>query len=108
MSILTHLFSGSVSYMNESSQRIIFTSSEPSLAMVYDTRTGLHSVYKIRKALAEECQLVCGNNDTMLSFFNHSATMSPLNAGSNLSNKGQHLSPFLLGKNNIRISRMTS
>ncbi|XP_020285295.1 anaphase-promoting complex subunit 1 isoform X2 [Pseudomyrmex gracilis] len=95
---------GGISYMNESSQRIIFTSSEPSLAMVYDTRTGLHSVYKIRKALAEECQLVCGNNDTILSFFNHSATMSPLNAGSNLSNKGQHLSPFLLGVQNLQTS----
>lgn len=87
--------------MNESSQQIIFTSSEPSFAVVYDTKTGLHSVYKIRKASAEECQIVCGSNDTSL--FNHSTNMSPLNVGSNLSvnksctNKGP-LSPFLLGK----------
>ena len=92
---------GSVSYMNDSNQQIIFTNSEPSFAMIYDTKTGLHSVYKIRKASAEECQIVCGSNDTM-SLFNHSM-MSPLNVGSNLSanksftNKGP-LSPFLFGK----------
>lgn len=87
--------------MNESNQQIIFTSSEPSFAVVYDTKTGLHSVYKIRKASAEEYQIVCGCNDTM-SLFNHSVYMSPLNVGSNLSankstNKGP-LSPFLFGK----------
>jgi len=88
--------------MNESNQQIIFTNSEPSFTMIYDTKTGLHSVYKIRKASAEECQIVCGSNDTM-SLFNHSTNMSPLNVGNNLStnksctNKGP-LSPFLLGK----------
>lgn len=86
--------------MNESSQQIIFTSSKPSFAVIYDTKTGLHSVYKIRKASTEECQIVCGSNDT--SVFNHSTNMSPLNVGSNLSankstNKGL-LSPFLFGK----------
>lgn len=91
--------------MNESSQQIIFTSSEPSFAMVYDTKTGLHSVYKIRKASAEEYQIVCGCNDTM-SLFNYSAYMSP-NIGSNLSvnksnNKGP-LSPFLFGKEKFHI-----
>lgn len=87
--------------MNESSQQIIFTSSEPSFAVIYDKKSSLHSVYKIRKALAEECQIVCGSNDTSL--LNHSINMSSLNVGSNLSinksctNKG-HQSPFLLGK----------
>ncbi|XP_029167221.1 anaphase-promoting complex subunit 1 isoform X2 [Nylanderia fulva] len=100
---------GSLSYMNESSQQIIFTSSEPSFAVVYDTKSNLHSVYKIRKALAEECQLVCGSNDTSL--LNHSI-MSSLNVASNLSinksctNKG-HLSPFLLGIPNLQMSNNT-
>lgn len=82
--------------MSDPNQQIIFTSSEPSLAVVYDTKSGLHSIYKIRKALAEECQVVCGTNETM---FNHSTNASPLNCGSNLSankslvNKG-HLSIF--------------
>ncbi|XP_076241205.1 anaphase promoting complex subunit 1 isoform X2 [Calliopsis andreniformis] len=89
---------GGISYMHDSNQQIVFTSSEPSLAVIYDTKTGLHSVYKIRKALAEECQIVCGN-DTTSSMFNQSASVSPLNIGSNLSynrsctNKG-HLSIF--------------
>nr|XP_033324577.1 anaphase-promoting complex subunit 1 [Megalopta genalis] len=76
---------GSISYMYDSNQRIVFTSSEPSLAVIYDTKTGLHSVYKIRKALIEECQVVCGSNDTTSSIFNQSASASPMNFGSNLS-----------------------
>lgn len=88
--------------MYDSNQQIVFTSSEPSLAVIYDTKTGLHSVYKIRKASTEECQMVCGNSDTTPSMFNQSASASPLNIGSNLScnkstNKG-HLSIF--GKHN--------
>lgn len=72
--------------MSESSQQIVFTSSEPSLAVVYDTKSGLHSVYKIRKASAEECQIVCGPmNDTTFSLFNHSINASPINVGNNLS-----------------------
>lgn len=86
--------------MNESSQKIIFTSSEPSLAVIYDTKSGLHSIYKIRKAFVEECQMVCGGNDTT-SLTGHSTNVSSLNVGSNYSvnksNRG-HLSPFLLGK----------
>ncbi|XP_033359600.1 anaphase-promoting complex subunit 1 isoform X2 [Bombus vosnesenskii] len=89
---------GNISYMYDSNQQIVFTSSEPSLAVIYDTKTGLHSVYKIRKASTEECQMVCGNSDTTPSMFNQSASASPLNIGSNLScnkstNKG-HLSIF--------------
>ncbi|XP_076677551.1 anaphase promoting complex subunit 1 isoform X2 [Andrena cerasifolii] len=90
---------GNISYMYDSNQQIVFTSIEPSLAVIYDTKTGLHSVYKIRKALTDECQLVCGNSDTTPSIFNQSASASPLNIGSNLShnksctNKG-HLSIF--------------
>lgn len=85
--------------MYDSNQQILFTSSEPSLAVIYDAKTGLHSVYKIRKALAEECQIVCGNNDTTPSIYNHSTSASPLNIGNNISqnksctNKG-HLSIF--------------
>lgn len=71
--------------MCESNQQIVFTSSEPSLAVIYDEKTGLHSVYKIRKALIEECQMVCRNNETTQSLFNFSTSASPLNIGSNIS-----------------------
>lgn len=96
------LFIGNISYMYDSNQQIVFTSCEPSLAVIYDTKTGLHSVYKIRKASTEECQMVCGNSDITPSIVNQSASVSSLNIGSNLScnkstNKG-HLSIF--GKNN--------
>ncbi|XP_032663807.1 anaphase-promoting complex subunit 1 isoform X2 [Odontomachus brunneus] len=100
---------GPVSYMSDSNQQIIFTSSEPSLAVVYDTKSGLHSVYKIRKALAEECQIVCGTNETTLSLLNRSTNASPLNVGNNLStnksliNKG-HLSIF--GAANLQMSNI--
>ncbi|KAG7200866.1 hypothetical protein KM043_003229 [Ampulex compressa] len=90
---------GSISYMCESNLQIVFTSSEPSLAVIYDTKTGLHSVYKIRKALVEECQIVCGSSDVTQNLFNQSNNASPLNIAGNLSsnknctNKG-HLSIF--------------
>ncbi|XP_066581363.1 anaphase-promoting complex subunit 1 isoform X2 [Prorops nasuta] len=90
---------GNISYMCESDQQIVFTSSEPSLAVIYDTSTGLHSVYKIRKASVEECQLVCGNADNTASLFNNSVSASPMYVNSNLSaNKSctnkNHLSIF--------------
>ncbi|XP_012289018.1 anaphase-promoting complex subunit 1 [Orussus abietinus] len=99
---------GTVSYMCDSNQKIVFTSSEPSLAVVYDTRTGLHSVYKIRKASTEECQLVYGNSDSNQSLFNQSTSASPLTLGANLSaNKSAnkaHLSLF--GLPNLQISNV--
>lgn len=83
--------------MCEPSQQIVFTSSEPSLAVVYDTKTGLHSVYKIRKASSDEQQVVCGTGDVTPSMFNHSTSASPLhlptNASANKSSKA-HLSLF--------------
>jgi hypothetical protein len=39
--------------MSDPCQKIVFTSEEPSVCMLYDSRTGLHSVWKIRKALPE-------------------------------------------------------
>lgn len=78
-------FSGCITYMCDANQQIVFTSSEPSLAVVYDTKTGLHSVYKIRKASNEERQTVCGNSDTTPSMFNNSTNASPLHIGANAS-----------------------
>lgn len=48
---------GDLSYVSDSCQKIVFTSEEPSICMLYDSRTGLHSVWKIRKALPEVCTL---------------------------------------------------
>lgn len=48
---------GELSYVSDPCQKIVFTSEEPSICMMYDSRTGLHSVWKIRKALPEVCAL---------------------------------------------------
>jgi hypothetical protein len=45
--------SGELSYMSDPCQKIVFTSEEPSICMLYDSKTGLHSVWKVRKALPE-------------------------------------------------------
>ncbi|KAH0560894.1 anaphase-promoting complex subunit 1 [Cotesia glomerata] len=58
---------GGVSYMRDTNLKIIFTSSEPSLAVIYDTKTGLHSVYKIRKSSVEERQVVYDVTASMMS-----------------------------------------
>ena len=50
---------GELSYVSDPCQKIVFTSEEPSICMLYDSRTGLHSVWKIRKALPEVCALHC-------------------------------------------------
>lgn len=80
--------------MCDSNQQIVFTSSEPSLAVVYDTKTGLHSVYKIRKASLEERQIVCGSSDTTSSMFNNSTSASPLHISANKSTSIKPLSLF--------------
>ncbi|XP_058810351.1 anaphase-promoting complex subunit 1 isoform X4 [Phymastichus coffea] len=45
---------GNSTYLWQHHLKIIFTSLEPSFAFVYDTRTGSHSIYKIRKITKEE------------------------------------------------------
>ncbi|XP_012268770.2 anaphase-promoting complex subunit 1 isoform X2 [Athalia rosae] len=99
---------GNISYMCDSNQKIVFTSHEPSLAVVYDARSGLHSVYKIRKAMVDECQIVCGN-DTTTSIYNQSISGSPMNIGSSISTSKSsaskaHISIF--GVSNLQSSGM--
>ena len=55
--------------MWDTSLRIIFTNIEPSFAFVFDAKTGLHSIYKIRKSSAEECQFInAGADNTSLAY----------------------------------------
>ncbi|XP_063230625.1 anaphase-promoting complex subunit 1 isoform X2 [Bacillus rossius redtenbacheri] len=51
---------GGLSYMNDPSVNIVFVSENPSVCMVYDSKLGAHSIWKIRKAQPEECRYVCG------------------------------------------------
>ncbi|KDR08910.1 hypothetical protein L798_00564, partial [Zootermopsis nevadensis] len=74
---------GSLFHMSDPCQRIVFTSEEPSICMLYDSKTGLHSVWKIRKAVPEESQAMWSYFESSL---NHSSG-SMLAGGSNGSNK---------------------
>ncbi|XP_046664707.1 anaphase-promoting complex subunit 1 isoform X3 [Homalodisca vitripennis] len=53
---------GSLQYMNDPNLKVVFTSEEPSLVVLFDARTGLHSVWKLRKATTQESQVFCGGD----------------------------------------------
>uniref|UniRef100_A0A023F131 Putative anaphase-promoting complex apc subunit 1 meiotic check point regulator/tsg24 n=2 Tax=Triatoma infestans TaxID=30076 RepID=A0A023F131_TRIIF len=53
---------GILTYMNDPCLKVIYTSTEPSLCLIFDVRTGYHSIWKIRRALPEECHWMCGQN----------------------------------------------
>lgn len=65
---------GGLSYLSDSNLRIIFTGSKPSLAFIFDVKTGLHSIYKIRKATQEEIQVI--NATTENTFFTFNSVFS--------------------------------
>lgn len=46
---------GSLQYMNDPSLKLVFTSEDPSLVVLFDQRSGLHSVWKLRKATPQVC-----------------------------------------------------
>ncbi|XP_061163277.1 anaphase-promoting complex subunit 1-like [Saccostrea echinata] len=73
-----------VSYMTDTSQHIVFTSVEPSLALMYDTQLGVHSAWKIQRAKFEDCNLVCGSLDNSLY---HPVPGTPLNNQSSCSSR---------------------
>ncbi|XP_057330298.1 anaphase-promoting complex subunit 1 [Microplitis mediator] len=89
---------GGVSYIRDTNLKVIFTSSEPSLAVIYDTKTGLHSVYKIRKSSLEERQVVY---DVTASLMN-ATHASPLHAGS--ANRSNQKSVSMFGLPNPQLS----
>lgn len=53
-----------LTYMWDLNQQIVFINAEPSIGLIYDTKSGLHSIYKIRKSTTEECQFFSGNIDS--------------------------------------------
>ncbi|KAL1131297.1 hypothetical protein AAG570_010915, partial [Ranatra chinensis] len=44
---------GVLSYMSNPCLKVVFTSDEPSLCVLYDLRSGTHSIWKLRKAYPE-------------------------------------------------------
>ncbi|WAR18257.1 APC1-like protein [Mya arenaria] len=51
------------SYLTDNTRHIVFTSEDPSLIFTYDTMTGVHSAWKVRKARQEECEAVSNTWD---------------------------------------------
>jgi len=41
------------SYLTDNTLHIVFASEDPSLLLTYDTMTGVHSAFKVRKARPE-------------------------------------------------------
>lgn len=73
-----------VSYMTDTSQHIVYTSVEPSLALIYDSQLGVHSAWRIQRAKIDDCSLVCGTMDNSLY---HPAPGTPLNNQSSCSSR---------------------
>ena len=48
-----------VSYMTDTSLHIVYTSVEPSLALIYDSQLGIHSAWRIQKAKIDVSKDVC-------------------------------------------------
>lgn len=65
-----------IQYYNDGNMEIVFVSESPSLCLVYNNKSGLHSLYKIRKATHEECHLSCGNLNRTSTLFSQSTNFN--------------------------------
>uniref|UniRef100_A0A1B6C0L0 Uncharacterized protein n=2 Tax=Clastoptera arizonana TaxID=38151 RepID=A0A1B6C0L0_9HEMI len=79
---------GVLSYMNDPSMKLVYTSEEPSICVLFDVRTELHSVWKLRKATQEECQLMCVDNSLYSTNNQSSVFFNNLSQNSSVSKKG--------------------
>ncbi|XP_054263292.1 anaphase-promoting complex subunit 1 [Macrosteles quadrilineatus] len=88
---------GSLQYMNDSNMKVVFTSEKPSLVVLFDLKTGLHSVWKLRKATPQESQVFCGGEySTYTNLGQSSLHMSGFSQISNNSHRNSlpNRSPF--------------
>lgn len=82
---------GTVSFMSDPSQHVVFCSDDPPIVMMYDSRSGVHSIWKIRKAQQEESQAMCGTESSLN--LSSSVYLSSGNVSTS-SNAGLHRSLF--------------
>ncbi|XP_049874978.1 anaphase-promoting complex subunit 1 [Pectinophora gossypiella] len=77
-------------YYNDGDIQIIYVSTDPSIILLYDWKLGSHSLWKIRKALRDECLAVCPNMNSTTAVFSQSCDFigSPMhsNVGKNTTN----------------------
>ncbi|XP_075233032.1 anaphase promoting complex subunit 1 isoform X2 [Lycorma delicatula] len=62
----------SLSFMSDPYLKVVFTSEEPSILLFYDVRSGKHSVWKVRRATADESQMMSGKQDNVTTQSNFS------------------------------------
>ncbi|XP_050344648.1 anaphase-promoting complex subunit 1 [Nymphalis io] len=55
-------------YYNDGDLQIIFVSTHPSIILLYDWKLQTHSLWKIRKAVREECLTMCPNMNASTAF----------------------------------------
>ncbi|CAG9788243.1 unnamed protein product [Diatraea saccharalis] len=59
-------------YYNDGELQIIFVNVSPSIILLYDWKTGTHSLWKIRKATRDECLSMCPNTNSTITMFSQS------------------------------------
>ncbi|XP_028156342.1 anaphase-promoting complex subunit 1 isoform X2 [Ostrinia furnacalis] len=73
-------------YYNDGDLQIVFVSVNPSIILLYDWKLAIHSLWKIRKALRDECLTMCPNINSTTTLFSQSCDYlnSPMNTHSNI------------------------
>ncbi|XP_059045476.1 anaphase-promoting complex subunit 1 [Achroia grisella] len=81
-------------YYTDGDWQIIFVSSNPSIVLLYDWKIATHSLWKIRKALREECLTMCPNLNSTTGVFSQSCDFvgSPMH-----SNVGRNATSWITG-----------
>ncbi|KAK3923529.1 Anaphase-promoting complex subunit 1 [Frankliniella fusca] len=82
---------GSVNFMSDPAQHVVFCSDDPPIVMMYDSKNCYHSVWKMRKAHQEESQAMCGTESSLN--LSSSVYLSSGNVSTS-SNTGLHRSLF--------------
>lgn len=78
-------------YYNDGDLQIIFTSSKPSIVLVYDWKIGTHSIWKLRRTTRDECLAMCPNTDASTTI------MSQCDLGTSQSFINKHTTSWITG-----------
>lgn len=89
-------------YYNDGDMQIIFVNTNPSIILLYDWKLGTHSLWRIRKAVRDECLTVCPNMNSTTTLFSQSCdyVYSPMQSNRNATNWTGLQSPFQSKKGN--------
>uniref|UniRef100_T1J8K9 Uncharacterized protein n=1 Tax=Strigamia maritima TaxID=126957 RepID=T1J8K9_STRMM len=88
-----------VSFVNDHELQVVFTSVDPSFIMFYNRKTGIHSIYRIRRIKSDELEVVMNLNDTTTCASLFTTTGSTTRLSQSMSNSSAmrsftHLAPM--------------